>query len=694
MQRLSTAGRLAQLPGIRVGRAPGFGAPLPRHSPRWGVSTRQAGPGWLKEPAGVLQQLAASPAAEDIPTRQPADATAVVYKLRLGALSEQVAGAYGSQERMAYEQGLVWEFLHSSAYGYDAQQGVNAIVHGVQLDKPGTQQAALVFTACRGNTPAAVRARAATESWVREGLELGGQRLRPTYAPGQQPAGTRRVLLQNLPPALAVKGVVPAVLSCAGYEPAQVQVEAEFLGAVKLQGQVVPGIGCLGNIVAWVASPQTDTALKQLPDQFRVGDSTVRVWVEGRSDSRRHRDFFSPEPAEVRVPQREQVYDPYSVGMAMYALAPERFPDGARPIYDWPQRLPGASPGATAAGMDIDPPTAPPGLGGFSQGRGAGGTWADDQRVAGPAAHPLGAVGLGLVGPHSMDIDGATTSPAPGPAVRGTTESLGATSRSDLGGMHASRRARLQETPLDCLASSQQQGQPTQQTQQQQQQQQQGGHRHTARTPTQGPLPLQQPPSQALPSAAAPAAGGPSPNTAGFDTWAKGAAAKEILSMLGFVLDDLPRVEEAGGKQAAYRAFYGFCTRGPQAQQLLRSLQQDWDRAVPGVSATLPRWVHAWVQQTYGEQGYGSSGSSDHGGSPRGRRRQTSRGQPRRSRAAAAAAAAAPAPAAAAPAARAGPTHAVQPRTSSAQPPGTLTRSGRMSKKPDPTRLYGGGGHA
>lgn len=676
MQRLPTAGRWAPPPGIRVSRAPGFGASRLRHSPTWGVSSRQEGPRWLKEPAGVLQQLAASPTAEDIPTRQPADVTAVVYKLRLGGISEQVAGAYGSQDRLYYEQGLARELYLSPAYGYDEQQGANAIVHGIRFEKQGSQQAALVFTACRGNTPAAVRARTATESWVREGLKLGGQSLRLAYAPGQQPAGTRRVLLQNLPPALAVKGVVPAVLSCAGYEAAQVQVEAEFLGACKLQGQVVPGLGSLDTIVAWVASPQSDTALRQLPDQFRVGDSTVRVQVEGRTDSRRHQDFFSWEAAEPRGPQQEQLPDPYSLGILLYEMAPDRFPNGPQAVFDWPPQPPaGPSPLAAAAAaasdMEMDPPIAPPGLRGFSAGHGAVATGAADQQVAGTAVGSLAAAALAPVGPVSMDMDRAAFSPAPGPFVSRAAGSQGATALSDLGSMHASRQARLQELLPSTPAPAQQQRQQTHQ------QQQPGGHRQTARAPP----PPQQP--QASPSARVPAARGPATHIC-FDTWAAGAAAREILSVLGFALDDMPRVEEAGGKPAAFRAFYGFCTRGPQELQLLSSWQQEWEQQVPGVQDGVPSWVTAWVQRNYGEQGYGSSGSSDQGGSPRGRPRQHSGGRPRGRGAAAAAITAA----------RARPTPAGQSTPSSAQPSSTLRRSGRKTRKPDPDRQYGGGGHA
>ena len=618
--------------------------------------------GWVLDPVVQLQQLAGSPDAADLPVKQPRDPLALLLRMPLGQVPEEVAGPYGSGQRVHFEQGLILELLSSPTHGYLLQEQHHSVLHSALPYKLGTHQAAADLHIYRNN-PSAL---ATADRWTREGVVLSGQRLSVHYAPSKGgPAGTSRLTINHLPGQYAVVGLTQALLTCAGYINESVQVVSEHMGAFSLGGQQVVGVGNMGNIIAWVVPPADDPMLRSLPSVFMVAGQTVRVFLEGRDD---------------RVPTR--VFPPGPEGWGFAGPLPSPPPPPPRsPPTGW------HGPGS----MDIDSPppaaTTLPGAGSAAALLGAAASLQQQQAQVPPApapasrAHPMGlavaapaaagrgrapgdATGLGAAGPARMDVD---QPPAPQQSTPQQFQQQGAPAgMGHVGSMHPARQARL-------AAEAGQRGLQQQQPQQQQPQppaaskqtrrRRSKGRRHT------------------------------------YAQWAEGATAKEILGVLGFALDELPKVEEEGGKEAAFQAFFAWCTEGEQEQTLLRQWEQQWQQRVPGAAAGLPRWVKAWIKARYDEEpGYGSDSETGSTASARSRGRSRSRSCHRRP------GQRCPPPAAAAAAAAAVSTIPVRAPASaeqqqSAQPSGpqlegTMLRSGRLSRPPDPGRLFGGQGHA
>ena len=184
--------------------------------------------------------------------------------------------------------------------------------------------------------------------------------------------------------------------------------------------------------------------------------------------------------------------------------------------------------------------------------------------------------------------------------------------------------------------------------------------------------------------------------------WAAGGPAGEILSVLGFALDDKPKVDAEGGKEAAFQAFFAWCTEGDMEQKPLSNWEQKWQQGAPD-AAVLPNWVQLWIRAKYEESSYGSD--TEAGSTSSARSRSRSRG--RRGRRGRPHSRCTPPPQRRPSAAGAaddvdigrGPGRAPAQQQQPAQPScpqqqGTLLRTGRMSRPPDPDRMYGGQGHA
>ena len=634
---------------------------------------------WILDPAVQLQQLAASPEAEDLPSHQPADQNGLLLRIRLGPLPNQVAGDYGSQQRIHYEEGLVLALFYSPAYGFDTQLNLNTVILGYRHHQKGTPQSMAELTIRRDSDTHGPQV--AADSWTREGVMIEGQRLSVEYGPSPRPLGALRLIIHKPPPSCCVQGLTSALLTSAGYRDGQVKVLTEFMGTVKLQNQVVVGLGSLDNIVAWVVPPLADPRLLALPDHFRMEDTTVRLFVEGREGSRFSEGFLSM----PSLPQQMQ-------GPASPRITSQPPPAPIHPQAPSPPSAPAPGP----ADMEVqisDPHCATPSVNHHSHGHVGGRPEVPVARTASPEipwnppAQPRGVAAMevceqvsaeqqGLPGSAGtdaglthMDVDSHSRGLAPAPSIAALRSSGPPGGQGSFEGMHPARMARLGHAAL------------------------------TPRPPPQpAPPPLQPPPhtsGEAAHAAAARAAQhlGPrcrQPGDGAYQRWAKGIAAQNILSQLGYALEDLPKVDETGGKEGAFRAFYAFCTQGASSSTLLSRWEKEWMTQSPGVGTALPSWVRAWLRARYGEPDYGSGGSELEGHRSRsrsrgGRRRGPGSGRGRKG-------------------AGAGPSGSQQSKTQphhhhqqppeAAQQTGTLLRSGRFSRPPDLARSYGGQAHA
>ena len=186
-------------------------------------------------------------------------------------MAEDIAGPYESHTRQEWENATLSALVHDAS--------IKAAINGVSISHSGKCNC---YFGLRLH-PAAPRP--LIDTWEREGLLVNGQQLRVGYHFEQQPPGTIRVLVMNLPAPFGVCGIVRTLLTCAGYTEAEGMVAQEFLGSFKVGRSVVPGIGRMDHIVAYVRPPVDDHLLDKLPESFMCPDTPavkVVIMVDGR----------------------------------------------------------------------------------------------------------------------------------------------------------------------------------------------------------------------------------------------------------------------------------------------------------------------------------------------------------------------------------------------------------------------------
>jgi hypothetical protein len=285
---------------------------------------------WLRAPAQALDSRTGPRAAPRLPTGPPrvhlhAD-TEPSFLVDISAVPEAMAGAYGTGQRQAYEQGAL------EAITTACQQQLGIRVWGMtSTSSLGARGARLCLTSERG-----------THEQVGQLLHagalevvLGGTTVRlPVRLPASEPlAGAYTVVVRGLPLAQSVPGTVQCLVECAGYH-GQASVAAEFFGEQRM----LPGIACTDVVVAYVCLRAGFDGVLSLPPDFRFGSRDVRVEVKG--------------PALV----------PEGTGAAPIPPPPPppRAPMPPRPRPPGPASPPPPSPPEQARGSGPPPPPPPP----------------------------------------------------------------------------------------------------------------------------------------------------------------------------------------------------------------------------------------------------------------------------------------------------------------------------------------------
>lgn len=131
-------------------------------------------------------------------------------------------------------------------------------------------------------SPAAL---AAAQKCVSSGtVQVGPSRVPVSWSPARQPADTVRVVFAEPPLGLANWGFIGTVLAAAGYDYSVVH---EQLGHNSLLGDAVAvRVPNANYIVAYVAAPEDDLVLINLPDAFEVAGrpgKSCTISVDGRT---------------------------------------------------------------------------------------------------------------------------------------------------------------------------------------------------------------------------------------------------------------------------------------------------------------------------------------------------------------------------------------------------------------------------
>lgn len=252
---------------------------------------------WLNSPAVGLARLAGAggaPSAAYLSARPPADGPAVqtLVRIEVGDAVRDVR-----TQLRALGRPMQHAALHKAAV-----QAVHVQLEARQSGSPAGGGAEEPFLFCRTSSP--YTDAAAVEVWcanTRAGRAQRDQLLLAKALPLQVSgvavrAGVKahhavtgggascRVTLANLPPNLAVRGCLSAVLRSAGYAASEFEVEAEMLaldGDAPPHSSVPLSFGsCLARVVAWVGGTAAEEGLCRLPLEFRAGEFTVRLHVE------------------------------------------------------------------------------------------------------------------------------------------------------------------------------------------------------------------------------------------------------------------------------------------------------------------------------------------------------------------------------------------------------------------------------
>ena len=240
--------------------------------------------GFEIHPFPQCMQLVRQPGCVGLGVGPPRQVLRAILRVETGQVPEEVAGPYNSEARKGWETALAGSAVQIA----EVAEAVDAISYTHQ----GSSSSYLNMRLKPSARPPLI------DKWEREGLLVNGQRLRVGHQYEQQPPGTTRVLVMHLPGEFGVCGIVSTLLTCAGYSGAEGMVAQEFLGFYKAGGTVVPGMGNMDYIVAFVHPPADDPLLVRLPETFYIPGSPpqkVVVTVDGRKPTSMHR----PVPVEV-----------------------------------------------------------------------------------------------------------------------------------------------------------------------------------------------------------------------------------------------------------------------------------------------------------------------------------------------------------------------------------------------------------
>lgn len=233
------------------------------------ASTMHGAARWQLDPREQLDALADQPDAQWVSTQPPRKDPVVWIELGAG-IPVEAGGRYDSPQRREYEDSVLQALL--------ALPEVLRLTHSVQHRHKGGSRSRIEV--CLREDAAA---RAAAEQMMESGvLQVAGLTLPVRYATGRQPSGTVRVMVLGLPGPYARRGLVEALLTCAGYMAGTGMVVAEFLGELCLGGVPYPSVGRGDMIVAFIKAPSEDQLLRDLPDTLLLQGCTVHLAVEGR----------------------------------------------------------------------------------------------------------------------------------------------------------------------------------------------------------------------------------------------------------------------------------------------------------------------------------------------------------------------------------------------------------------------------
>ena len=225
--------------------------------------------GWQRDPVLALEALGGG----DPVASRPAVLCSPALRVCLGGLAESVAGAFGSGQRKLFEQELFKCILDAGS------------PHISAFSTPGGQQSLgtracacdLQFKAAEGAT--AFRQALADEGRIGLHASTGEVILPVRSVPGRIPSDCALVHVHGLPAEFARKGVIAALLSCAGYDGSSV-VRAEFGGELPaalaadhpdvVRGDVLVGV---------VTVPQGDASFQQLPRCFYDHGNGTRIAI-------------------------------------------------------------------------------------------------------------------------------------------------------------------------------------------------------------------------------------------------------------------------------------------------------------------------------------------------------------------------------------------------------------------------------
>ena len=236
------------------------GRPIPRPKVEFAVDPQQS-----------CEALTQHPGAQLLPQGPAKQVASIAYRVQLGLVPPSVAGEYNSPTRTQWER-MVWDTLARDP-------AIHAATQGSHMQHPGTPHTYISFT-LQQHQPEALRLGAV---WEREGLEVLGTRLRVESLPQRRPANTVKVLLRGVPEEYNLVGITQVFLTCAGYTPQQAPVLQEFFGALVINEVAVPGQARTDTVVAYVKAPPEDQLLSKLPDHHVFfGQEKVVFLVEGR----------------------------------------------------------------------------------------------------------------------------------------------------------------------------------------------------------------------------------------------------------------------------------------------------------------------------------------------------------------------------------------------------------------------------
>lgn len=191
----------------------------------------------------------------------------------LGAVGPEVGGAFGSQERTAFEE-LALPGINA------ALGGPSCFGHIKEVGKPGQPRYGIMYAFKPTEAGRARRQRLADNGQVT--FLCGPTRITaPVHTVAAVVSFGTRVVVSGLQFELSVPGVVSALLSCAGYSRLVVGQQSGGELPARLVPLFPPGTAQSGHLVAEVTPPPGDPTLSLLPREFLCGGAKVTVSVVG-----------------------------------------------------------------------------------------------------------------------------------------------------------------------------------------------------------------------------------------------------------------------------------------------------------------------------------------------------------------------------------------------------------------------------